>query len=107
MTLAAFKGAKGFLFCLGEIWAEAGVVVVVLILISDNLSRLSLTVVVFDLKFIISKRIGVDQFGELCVKGGSPCYGVRHVNTLIRICPCGCSLPPLRMRRCPLQCQGQ
>ena len=54
MTLAAFKGAKGFLFCLGEIWAEAGVVVVELILISDNLSKLSLTVVVFDLKSLIN-----------------------------------------------------
>ena len=50
ITLAAFKGAKGFLFCLGEIYAEAGVVVVVLTLISDNLSKLSLTVVVLDRK---------------------------------------------------------
>lgn len=50
ITLAALRGASGFLFCLGEIWAEAGVVVVVLILISDNLSKLSLTVVVFERK---------------------------------------------------------
>ena len=49
-TLAAFSGAKGFLSCLGEIYAEEGVVVVVLILISERRSILSLTVVVFDLK---------------------------------------------------------
>jgi hypothetical protein len=50
MTLAALSGAKGFLFYLGEIYAEEGVVVVVFILISESLSMLSLTVVVLDLK---------------------------------------------------------
>ena len=54
ITLAAFNGANGFLFYRGEICAEAGVVVVVFTLISDSLSKLSLTVVVFDLKSLIN-----------------------------------------------------